>query len=191
MSNRERWLDEGLVLLTEQGPAGVTIDALCARLGLTKGSFYHHFRGRSGFQAALLEHFERRETQRFIDVAEADPAVDGAGRIRRLVEAVVADAGGQPELEVAVRVWAKQSDLARGYLERIDRTRVAYAQRLWREALGDDDRADDLGQMMYLLLIGAHHVIPPASPADLARLSGRLLELLKAPDHTVWYVTGS
>lgn len=184
MSTRERWLDEGLVLLTEQGPAGVTIDALCARLGLTKGSFYHHFRGRSGFQVALLEHFERRETQAFIDLAEADPTADGAGRIRRLVAAVVADEGGHPELEVAVRAWARQSDLVREHVERIDRTRVAYAQRLWREALGeddpDDDRADDLGQMMYLLVVGAHHLIPPASPADLARISARLLELLKA-----------
>ena len=181
MSTRERWLDEGLALLTEQGPGGVTIDALCARLGLTKGSFYHHFRGRSGFQVALLEHFERRETQRFIDVAEADPAVDGAGRLRRLVDAVVEDEGGHPELEVAVRTWATQNDVARAHVERIDRVRVEYAQRLWREAIGDGDRADDLGLMTYLLLIGAHHLVPPASPSDIARISGRLLDLLGAP----------
>jgi AcrR family transcriptional regulator len=180
MSTRERWLDTGLALLTEQGPAGVTIDALCGRLGLTKGSFYHHFRGRSAFQVALLDHFERRETQRFIDVAEAAPVGDGAGRIRLLVDAVVADEGGHPELEVAVRAWANQSDVAREYVERIDRTRVEYAQRLWREAIGDDQRADDLGQIMYLLVIGAHHIIPPAPPEDLARLSGRLLDLLHA-----------
>jgi AcrR family transcriptional regulator len=180
MSTRERWLDAGLALLTEQGPAGVTIDALCGRLGLTKGSFYHHFRGRSAFQVALLDHFERRETQRFIDVAEADPAADGAGRIRLLVDAVVADEGGHPELEVAVRAWANQSDVAREYVERIDRTRVEYAQRLWREAIGDGQRADDLGRIMYLLVVGAHHVIPPASPGDLARLSGHLLDLLHA-----------
>ncbi len=181
MSTRERWLDAGLALLTEQGPAGVTIDALCGRLGLTKGSFYHHFRGRSAFQVALLDHFERRETQRFIDVAEADPAVEGAGRLRRLVDAVVADEGGHPELEVAVRTWAVQSDVARAYVERIDRTRVEYVQRLWREAIGEGDRADDLGRMLYLLVVGAHHVVPPASPADIGRLSARLLELLSAP----------
>jgi AcrR family transcriptional regulator len=178
VATRERWLDEGLALLGEQGAAGVTIDALCARLGLTKGSFYHHFRGRSGFRTALLDHFERRETQAFIDIAEADPTAGGGERLRRLVDAVVADEGGRPELEVAVRAWAQHSAEARDYVARIDRTRVTYAQRLCREVLGDGDRADDLGRMVYLLMVGAHHVIPPATPDDLARLSGRLLELL-------------
>ena len=152
-----------------------------ARLGLTKGSFYHHFRGRSAFQLALLDHFERRETQRFIDLAEADPEVDAAGQIRRLVDAVVADEGGHPELEVAVRAWAGRSAVAREYVERIDRTRVEYAQRLWREAIGDGDRADDLGRIMYLLLVGAHHLMPPVAPAEMARLWGRLLDALGTP----------
>jgi hypothetical protein len=28
--------------------------------------------------------------------------------------------------------------------------------------------------MTYLVLIGAHHVVPPASPSDIAPISGRL-----------------
>jgi AcrR family transcriptional regulator len=187
VTTRERWLDEGLALLAEQGAAAVTIDALCARLGLTKGSFYHHFKGRAGFQTALLDHFERRETAAFIDLAEAPPPAGGAERLRRLVDAVVADEGGRPDLEVAVRAWANHSEQAREYVARIDRTRVGYAQQLCREALGGDgladgagERADDLGRLLYLLLVGSHHVIPPGTPEELGRLFGRVLELLPA-----------
>jgi AcrR family transcriptional regulator len=64
MTPRRRWLDEGLDLLATSGVNGVTIQALCERLGLSKGSFYHHFKGMAGYRTALLEHFEERETRR-------------------------------------------------------------------------------------------------------------------------------
>ena len=51
-SNRlkpEDWLRAALVLLGETGdPKAIRIEVLCERLGVTKGSFYWHFKGRAG-----------------------------------------------------------------------------------------------------------------------------------------------
>ena len=49
------WVREGLTVLAEMGPDGLTIDELCRRLNLTKGSFYHHYANRSMYIKALLE----------------------------------------------------------------------------------------------------------------------------------------
>lgn len=39
--NREDWSAGGFELLKDRGGRALTIDGLCARLGITKGSFYH------------------------------------------------------------------------------------------------------------------------------------------------------
>src|SRR3569833_3332924 len=71
MAGKRGWLDAGLVLLAEQGAPSVTIERLSERLGLSKGSFYHHFKGMTGYRTALLEHFETERTIRFVEQAEA------------------------------------------------------------------------------------------------------------------------
>jgi hypothetical protein len=41
------WAEAALQLIAEAGLGALTVDALAARLGVTKGSFYWHFKGRS------------------------------------------------------------------------------------------------------------------------------------------------
>ena len=178
MTPRRRWLDEGLDLLASSGFNGVTIEALCERLGLSKGSFYHHFKGMPGYQIALLEHFEERETQAFIDLVESLPTTDGAKRLRALTKAVVADEA-HDALEPQFRIWASQDQVAREYLERIDRTRTEYLQRQCRAIVDDVDLADDVATMIYLIMIGASHIVPQILVRDQARMWDRLINHLE------------
>jgi len=179
MTPRERWLDEGLALLTTSGFVALTIEALCSRLRLSKGSFYHHFRGMAGYKSALLEHFERHGTQAFIDHVESVAMPDGAGKLRRLVEAVAAD-DQHEDLEAQVRIWASQEMVAREYLERIDGQRVEFLRRQCRAITGDTGLGDDVAQMIYLILIGGTHLVPTVPNADRARLWERLIGFLEA-----------
>ncbi|WP_410567886.1 TetR/AcrR family transcriptional regulator [Amycolatopsis sp. cmx-4-61] len=148
-SNRD-WLEAGLVLLAEQGAPSVTIERLADRLGLSKGSFYHHFKGMSGYRTALLEHFEAERTTRFVELAEQAQG----DRLRALMDLVLAPGPG-PELEIAVRAWALQDAEARTVQERIDRTRTDYLTELCGDA--------GLGQALYLVVVGAGQVVPPLS----------------------------
>ena len=52
---REAWLEAALDTLAEVGVDGLRVEALAKRLGLTKGSFYWHFRDRPSLLIELLE----------------------------------------------------------------------------------------------------------------------------------------
>ncbi|WP_125777143.1 TetR/AcrR family transcriptional regulator [Antribacter gilvus] len=179
MTARRRWLDEGLELLAESGPGGLTIDALCARLGLSKGSFYHHFKGMAGFKTALLEHYEERGAQVFIDLVESLPMADGAEKLKRLVEAAVTDETPD-EVETQLRAWASKDAEAREHLERIDRKRTEYVRRQCRAVVEDADLADDVTQLIYLVLVGAGYAVPPLPVREQARLWNRLIAYLES-----------
>ena len=150
--DRQAWIEGAFELLGEAGVAGVRVEPLAKRLGVTKGSFYWHFRDRQALLDAVLTHWENCETTRFIELVEA-----GGGspdeRLKALFGAVLGDQSGLgPEL--AVRDWARRDrktsaivlavdnrllalDLAkRGYLDMLKRRVPLYRlSDLGREAL--------------------------------------------------------
>ena len=81
MATRTTWLDAGLEMLARDGAPGVTIERLTAQLGLSKGSYYHHFKGAAGFRTALLEQFEAQFTTRLIDTVAPLRWFDRLGRV--------------------------------------------------------------------------------------------------------------
>jgi AcrR family transcriptional regulator len=48
------WAEAALQLIAEKGLSALTVSTLATRLGVTKGSFYWHFAGRSELLAAAL-----------------------------------------------------------------------------------------------------------------------------------------
>jgi AcrR family transcriptional regulator len=175
MKTQERWLHEGLEILADSGIAGVTIESLSARLSLSKGSFYHHFDGMPSYRQALLDYFEQRESQAFIERANAAPERAGEARLRHMVADVLAAEGGRPRLEKAVRSWASSDPVARDYLDRIDRTRVDFLQQQFEAMHLDQQASADFATIVHLVSIGAVHTMPPLTPAQIIRLWDRLL----------------
>lgn len=181
MANKRDWLDEGLAVLAEGGAPSLTIERLTGRLGVTKGSFYHHFRGLADFKSALLEYFEAEWTERYIAAVEATEAPPGA-KLDQLLELVLADepdpresGPGAADPEVAVRAWALQDPQVRAVQERVDRTRAEYLRALWRAAGGTDEEARLMGRVLYLVLVGAGHVVPPVPAGELRDIYRLLL----------------
>ncbi|MEU0569087.1 TetR/AcrR family transcriptional regulator [Nonomuraea sp. NPDC005983] len=172
MASKLDWLEAGFKVLTESGVPGLTIERLSGDLGLTKGSFYHHFNGMSGYRADLLNHFEAQYTSRYIDGVERQ---GGPGsKLARLLDLVLADEDAG--LEIAIRAWALQDDGVRAVQERIDRLRTAYLRTLAREAGADE--ADALARLLYLVLVGAQQVVPPLPTADLRDVYELAMRLL-------------
>ncbi len=54
---RERLLDAALELIREKGFSATTLDDLCARAGVTKGAFFHHFDNKEALGVAAAEHW--------------------------------------------------------------------------------------------------------------------------------------
>lgn len=178
MASRRDWLNEGLAILAEHGAPSITIERLCDRLGLTKGSFYHHFKGMKAFRTALLEHFESEHTARLIDEVEHDPALSARAKLNHLLDLVLASAPrAGPELEIGMRAWAQQDVEAARTQERVDRTRIDYVRSLTSGFDVDHTTADAMASLLYLTLIGAGHVIPPVLAAELRELFRTIIKL--------------
>ncbi len=156
------WLEMGLEVLAEAGPAELTIDMLIGRLGVTKGSFYHHFRNRRAFSEALLAYWEQRHTLDLIAESErAGAALDKILRLNKMVEE-----RGRVRLEAAIRSWALQDPLARGFQERVDRARMGYCRKLAAELTGSQSEGHALGTLIYTSFLGGQHLLPRLSMAE-------------------------
>ncbi|HET6989010.1 MAG TPA: TetR/AcrR family transcriptional regulator [Kribbella sp.] len=175
MVTRREWLDAGLELLADEGAPAVTIERLTGKLGVTKGSYYHHFKGAAGYRTALLEYFEAQFTTRLIDTIEREPDAEPAAKLQHLLRLVLSDPDNAA-LEIAVRAWALQDPEVRAAQERVDQARTAYLQELCRGLKADVD-ADRFAQLLYLILIGAEQVVPPVTKADLRDIYAMTLRL--------------
>lgn len=180
---REDWLRAGLELLKQHGAGAVTIERLTRRLGVTKGSFYHHFASREALSRGLLEEWERRLTGELIEASRHGR--DFAERNRWLTR--LGYETFDPALETAVRAWALQDPLAREVQERVDRRRVEYLRELFRLLTPSEGRAEDLALIRYAFSVGAQQLLPALSAESYARLfetlEGRLETLARDEDH--------
>lgn len=52
---RQRLLDAAAVLMLKEGYSGTSVDSVCARAGLTKGAFFHHFDDKEALACALVD----------------------------------------------------------------------------------------------------------------------------------------
>jgi len=164
-TSRETWLDEGLRLLQQDGIDNVRIDTLCTRLGMTKGSFYHHFKNHQAYLESLLGHWEDKYTSQFIDHAEKGESP--LEKIERLND-IVMTAYDDPE--VYIRAWALTDDTARETVSRVDQRRINYLIGLY-VALGmPEDKALIVSNTIYTTLIGTQYVMPLLKRQDILNM---------------------
>lgn len=169
-----RYFEEALALLGEQGSQTLTIAALCERLDVTKGSFYHHFGGMPAFCDELLAYWEREHSERLIALSQAQ--IDTSLRITTLTEFAV----NLPHAsESAIRAWGRSSPDVAAVVERVDQHREQHVVESL-EALGlASDRARILGRLAMDLLIGIQTREVPPSPT-------RARELLQEVERLVF-----
>lgn len=162
---RTDWLERGLDVLGHSGVDALTIDGMCQLLGVTKGSFYHHFQNRDVFLEALLDYWEAQYTTQFIAYSQVGQSPQE--RLSRLSQLVVETHNTS---ESSIRAWAKSSPMARAYLERVDQRRIGYLRELYQALGRSEAEAQVLANLFYAVLIGAQEVIPAFSAEALGAI---------------------
>lgn len=180
---REDWFRIAGEQLVEHGEAGLTIQSLTRRAGVTQGSYYHHFGSQAGFVEAFLEHLAERA---FVDVstlADQDTSTPEGARqaLRRIVELVAAE---DLRLEAAVRRWAHRNPAVAALVDRIDAQRGRLLFDLFLAATGDEERAFFLTRVNGAAYLGAVHSRPPIEGEEYARMAAELERLLDVPGTT-------
>lgn len=77
---REDWTLAALRALARGGVAAVSVDGLAGELGITRGSFYWHFKDREALLVAAMESWERRTTAALVE--RLTPIEDPVERLR-------------------------------------------------------------------------------------------------------------
>lgn len=180
MAGQQRWLDAGLEALAAEGAAGLKIDRLTRRLGVTKGSFFHHFAGAAAYQTALLAHLETT-AQAQIEAREAElVSAEAREVLSRMTAAVGNTTYGlwRADLEVALRAWSFTDPEVRASQDRIDQRRLVMLEAIWRQLEPDPERARVSARLPFLILIGAS--MSAVEPDELRQVFELILPLVPA-----------
>jgi len=137
-------------VLVERGVGAIAIEPLAARLGATKGSFYHHFPNREALLRATLESWERSETAEVLRRLDAIP--DPAERIRAVMAAAYADVEGG--IRDAALLASAGEPLVRPVVERVTRRRLAYLTERYRDLGLAPERARHRARLIYAAYLG-------------------------------------
>ncbi len=132
----EAWIDAATEVLVDQGIDHVRVDVLATQLGVTRGSFYWHFRDREDLLRRVLRAWRERATvalTRRLETLRPDPREqlrDAASLPFRGRAAAKA-----ARIELAIRAWARRDEMAREAVDEADATRLAHHERIFT-ALG-------------------------------------------------------
>jgi AcrR family transcriptional regulator len=154
---RAAYFDAAFELLAERGHTGLTIAALCQRLGVTKGSFYHHFRDIPAFVDALLAHWATEHATRLIALSES--LSDPLERMHLLRGIAV----GLPHgAEAAIRAWSWSNDAVAEVQRQVDQARLTHLCRAGAETGLPEERARIMATISLSTLIGMQQLVRPA-----------------------------
>jgi AcrR family transcriptional regulator len=175
------WVDAAMAVLVDQGIDHVRVDVLAKQLGVTRGSFYWHFRDREDLLRRVLQSWSERTTAQLTErlkQARTNPLEqlqDLASLPHRGRAAAKA-----ARIEMAIRAWARRDAEAAAVLQASDAARIGYHQQVF-EALGF---AEAEAKARAYLLYGyevAESLMPHGTPPDREARQGLLLRLLTKP----------
>lgn len=149
---KQDYFDAGMDLLGSGGVGAVTIARLCQALGVTKGSFYHHFTGVEDYRTQLLVHWSTEREQQVTAAAAA--STDPYERLDLLRDSSVSL---HHEAEAAIRAWSRIDADAWQVRATVDAAREHTVAQAF-EAVGvPPDRAEFFGRLAVVVLVGAQH----------------------------------
>lgn len=178
--SRAAWLRHGLLTLAGEGHNGLTAGAMAAGLGVSRGSFYWHFRDIADFRTQLLAAWQDATTDQVIrdlDARTSGPDGQGGGGLKLLLQRTMRPGRS---LERAVRAWAGEDPEAAAAIAGVDARRLARVQALLTDAGVPADRAAPRAAFLYWAYLGQsvvmdprHNTIPLDALDDIADLFER------------------
>jgi AcrR family transcriptional regulator len=162
-SSRSDWVFAALSLLGEKGLDRVTIDALCSKLGLTKGSFYWHFKGRQELLFAMAESWASTSTRDIHNQLRSSTMTDRQqlAELNRMSTQM-----GYGNIDRAMRIWAENCEETAKAVHQADREILGFIEeKLINIGLKPKD-ARVLSKMSHACSVGLFAVGPTLDNAE-------------------------
>jgi AcrR family transcriptional regulator len=129
---REAWTDAATEVLVDQGIDHVRVDVLAKQLGVTRGSFYWHFRDREELLRSVLQAWRERATEQLthrLEQAREDPRDQLSDVLSLPFRGRAAVRGAR--IELAIRAWARRDETARHAVDEADAQRIGYIAQIF------------------------------------------------------------
>ena len=175
--SKNEWVHGAFAALCDGGIDVVRVEPLARSLGVTKGSFYHHFENRRALHLAMLAEWERLGTSMIIDEVDTT-ASDPADRLRVLMFNTYGSDEVGDAIEAAIRAWAASDEVAAEAVRRVDDRRVGYVASLLVAAGFESRKAQRRSRLMYRHLIGEFIWRTSGGPSSSKRELDEMADLL-------------
>jgi AcrR family transcriptional regulator len=127
---RNVWLETARQALIEEGTAGIEVNKLAKRLGVSRGGFYWFYRSREELLVELLAYWARTSTEVFKRVLRAGHP-DGWGEFMAILDLWLTEKEYDPKWDAAVRDWARTSEVVLRVVHRVDQKRIAILEKIF------------------------------------------------------------
>ena len=127
----DAWLDLGMKLLRKHGAAGITVEKLTTEAGVTRGSFYWHFKSQDDFLTELAQKWSDTYTQSVIDTAYRQPDMDPAERLKVAIVDIISI--GKARMDVHFREMAITRPAVLKVVKQVDALRTDFVRNLFEE----------------------------------------------------------
>lgn len=130
------WVRTGQAFLIEGGIDAVKLHSLTTRLGVSTGSFYHHFKNFDEYLTALADYYGSEQAQLLFDEARNRVGDDPESLLREAT--AIFGAGSMRQLNLAMRAWAPRDERAIAAIHRYDEVLIRNLDEMF-VALGFDE----------------------------------------------------
>jgi len=172
---RQDWLRTARLALLRGGVEGVRVEKLARDLGVTKGSFYWHFKDRDELLELLLREWESEVPEMLSQVGRGSGREKVQRLVRLLEQRVKLSEEGKVPSDAAIFAWAS---VDREIARRVNKAEEERIQ-LLKHFVGGRDRID----LLYLLWLGfvARGQRVPESRKRFPEIARFLVEWLSEP----------
>ncbi|HMV52252.1 MAG TPA: TetR/AcrR family transcriptional regulator [Rhodocyclaceae bacterium] len=176
--DRQAWIDAATTTLAEYGVAGVRVEALAKTLGVTKGSFYWHFRDRQALLEAVLDNWKQGRIGDIVKQTRCEP-----GHEREQLDHVMAVYSASRNrkgirIELAIRDWARRDPTAATVVEEVDATRYDCARTLFVARGMSAHEAATRSVLLYAYVFGQSLMDCDRIEADMPRVRSEIFALI-------------
>ena len=150
---RQDWMNAALAVLKSGGVEAVKVADLAAQLQVSRSSFYWYFKNRTDLLDALLAHWEATNTAALVAQAHA-PAQTITEACCNIFRCNIDTRLFDPQLDFAIRDWARRSAKVRAVLESGDAARVAALTQMFVRHGYPDQTAKARARVLYYMQLG-------------------------------------
>jgi AcrR family transcriptional regulator len=171
---KEQWAQAGLGYLKEKGSSDLSIVKLSQKLGVTRGSFYYHFKGLNDLIDAMVATWEENVINKGFQQTLVD-SKDPKQEVKNLIEYVT---HLTDRLDLVFRQWAPTNSHVKKHMERLDTKRLKTLEGLFQRLAQNKKKGSVLSRIAFFGYIGCLHSYPVPSAQQQRESALEVLEMI-------------